>query len=306
MFKTFPEFTKLTSKDREEYEAYVKHFPPVSDIAFPSLMLWWDGVGETAVSVLNDNLVISYWIPGDEAHSGLSLIGSNKVDESICVIFDYLRDRGERPRLVNVPDFVIDNLRYPELFQFKTDGGDDEYIISLQRFARIEQLPQHMRISIRKFVRAFGEDALQVKNLNLRLEHNRQLLQDTSEQWPLKGVNNMTKRGREVFPLSVQKGPHLGMRCAGLFVHGELEAYCLYFHTNDKRYVTLAHARVNYEIPRIFGYMVHALANHLVGSGARFANIYSDNGSLKMRAIKIALRPDHFFRKYSIEPAPSR
>ena len=66
MFKTFPEFSKLTLNDREEYESYIKDFPPISDILFASIMVWWGALDGLAVSKLNDNLVISYWIPGDE------------------------------------------------------------------------------------------------------------------------------------------------------------------------------------------------------------------------------------------------
>lgn len=36
--------------------------------------------------------------------------------------------------------------------------------------------------------------------------------------------------------------------------------------------------------------------------GAKYINLDADNGSLKMRALKIALKPDNFFRKYNIEP----
>lgn len=76
MFKTFPEFTKLTLSDKEEYERLTRGYPPISDIAFSSLMIWWDSLGGLAVAKLNGNLVISYWLPGDEEYSGLSLIGT--------------------------------------------------------------------------------------------------------------------------------------------------------------------------------------------------------------------------------------
>jgi hypothetical protein len=303
MFKTFPEFTKLTLDDRQEYESYVKDFPPVSDIAFTSLMFWWKGLGDTAVSILNGNLVISYWIAGDEINSGLSLVGTNKVDESICTIFDYLRDKGEKPRVVNIPEFVVNNMRYPELFQFKTDGGGDEYIVSLEKFAVLDNFPKHMRVGIRKFIREFGQSNLRVGDVDINKMLNRQLLLQTSENWPLRGVNHMTKRGREAFPSTVSEGSPLGVKCVGLFVNDELQAHCLYFKGYDSRYITFAHARVNYDIPHIFSYMVHALSAYFDNHGVKYANIYSDNGSVKMRAIKIALRPDHFFRKYSVEPA---
>ena len=302
MFKTFPEFSKLTLADREEYEALIKDFPPVSDISFVSQMLWWESIGEPVVSMLNDNLVVSYWIPGDERHSGLALVGTNNVDQSICAIFDYLRERGEEPRVVNVPEFVVNAIRYPELFRFKTDGSDDEYIIASDRFATLERLPVYMRLRIKKFMQEHKDEQIMVRAVRLSSVKNRQLLIDCSEEWPLRGVNNMTKRGREALPASVLSGAPLGVQCMGLFIQEVLQAYCLYFPTNDEQYITLAHARVNYDIPRIFDYMVHAFSSYLVSRNIRFADIYSDNGSQMMRTLKIALKPTGFFRKYMIEP----
>src|SRR5689334_17126748 len=121
MFKTFPEFSKLTLADKAEYEALIKDYSPVYDVSFPALMSWWNTLGEMSISVLNNNLVVPYWLPGDERRSGLSLIGTNDIDESLCVLFDYLRDKGDPVRLVNVPEFVVTNVRYPGLFTFKED-----------------------------------------------------------------------------------------------------------------------------------------------------------------------------------------
>ncbi len=302
-FKTFPEFSKLTLEDREAYEALIKDYPPVADISFSILMLWWGTLGEAAISRLDDNLVISYWIPGDDKHSGLSIIGTERVDESICAIFDYLRERGERPRLVNVPDFVVNSLCYPELFSFSSGFGDDEYLIRVSKFAHLDNMPKYMRVRARKFIREQGEVNLTVKDIDLRSFMNRQLLLDASERWPRKGVNSMTNFGRKLLPVVVDNAVDLGVQCMGLYVEKELQAYLLYAPSDDGQYLTLHCARVNYDVPRIFEYMVHAFARHAEAKGFVYANLYSDSDSPSMRIIKIALKPDAFFRKYIIEPA---
>ncbi|MBX6334320.1 hypothetical protein IRY61_03210 [Candidatus Saccharibacteria bacterium] len=114
-------------------------------------MIWWNSLGGLKVSQLNGNLVISYWLPGDEELSGLSLVGTRNIDESICTIFDYLSDNNELPRLVNIPDFVVQNIRYPELFRFRMAGSADEYLLSLHKFASIDTMPQLMRMRARRF-----------------------------------------------------------------------------------------------------------------------------------------------------------
>lgn len=113
-FRQFPDFTKLTLADKSRYEAEIADFPPFSDISFATLMIWWNTLDSCAVAKLNDNLVISYWLPGDEAKSGLSLIGRNKVDESMCTILDYLEAEGKAQKLVHVPEFVLSAIKYPE------------------------------------------------------------------------------------------------------------------------------------------------------------------------------------------------
>lgn len=303
MFKTFPEFSKLTLDHRAEYERLTRSYSPVGDISFASLLLWWDAIGELSISRLGDNFVVAYWIPGDEDHSGLSLIGVSKVDQAVCAIFDYLRDKGERPRLVNVPEFVVNSLQYPELFNFRTDRGDDEYLISLAKFANPRAVPSYMRLRIEKFLRQTESASLQLKDLDLGDPVTQRVLLEVADDWPLKGINNIAKLEREVLPNTIKVGTKVAVQCIGLFVGLELEAYCLYYLSHDGQYVLIPHARVNYEIAGVFDYFVHACAKYFIEQeGARSANIHADTGSLRMRALKIALKPDNFFRKYTLEP----
>lgn len=133
-FKTFPEFSKLTFDDRKRYESLIAGYPPVSNYSFAGLKLWWDPLGSCAVSLLNDNLVISYWWPGNEKLTGLSVVGTNRIDETICVIFDHMKAKGERARLVHVPEFVLAHLEHPELFILKEERDVNEYIYEVSRF----------------------------------------------------------------------------------------------------------------------------------------------------------------------------
>ncbi len=302
-FKAFPKFSELAIKDRDHYERLISEYPPVSDIAFASLMTWWDYLGGVKVALLNGNIVISYWMPGDEDFSGLALIGTSHVDESICAIFDYQREHGEQPKLVNVPEFVVHNMRYPEMFRFKTGLGDDEYLLSLSRFSEIGKLPPYMRIPARRFIRMHEGKGIEVRPINMDSLRCRQLLLEVDAIWPLKGINNINKIEREVLPVAVNQAPELGIFCVGLYIGGQLEAYCLYFKTNDDDHAVIAHARVNYEIPKIFDYIVYAFSKYLQEKGFKYLNVHSDNGSQKMRALKLALRPEGYFRKYTIEPS---
>ena len=303
MFATFPEFTRLTLADRREYESYIHNLPPINDISFAGLMTWWNTMDNMSVSVLNGNLVVPYWLPGDEELSGLSLIGTNDVDESICTIFDYLSDNNELPRLVNIPDFVVQNIQYPELFRFRVAGSADEYLLALDKFANIDTMPQLMRMRTRRFLKDFDGLGIEIRPLNLHSTRIRQLLLDSTAAWPLKGINNINKLEREALPGAIGYAPKLGLRGVGVYIAGVLQGFCLYFLANDKDHAIISHARVNYELPRIFDYAVHAFARHLTSEGFKYLNIHGDNGSQKMRVLKLALKPAGFFRKYTVEPA---
>jgi hypothetical protein len=300
MFKTFPEFTKLTLADREEYESYIKDFPPISDLAFPSLMTMWSVLDNAQVSVLNGNLIISYWMPGDDRRSGLSLLGANRVDESICAIFDYLRDSGRPARLVNVPQFVIDSIRYPEIFHFDLKYGDEDCIVAFKRFAILSNLPNYKRTRIKKFVKNSGN--LGIKSLDLRSYYNRKLLLDCAEQWPKKNLNNIGQFEEDALRLCVPHATELSIKNVCLFEDGGLIAYNLYYIYPQSKYLLISHSRLDYAIPHIFDYMAYSFSQHFLSEGVEFGNIHSDMGILRLRALKIALKPVDILRKYTIEP----
>ena len=303
MFKTFPEFSKLTLSDRAEYEEFVKGCPPIASLSFPGLLEWWGTVGDVAVSRLNGSLVIAYWIPGFEKYSGVSIIGTKDVDESLCTVFDYLRGQGERPRVVSVPEFVVNHLQYPELFSFKTSRGDDEYLIAMERFAVLDNMPRLMRIRARKFERRFAKQAIQVKPIDLSSVENQRLLIDAVADWPRKGLNNINKLEREALPRTLERGAAYGLRNICIFIDGEVQAFCLYHVTQYPDHAIAGHARINYDFAYLFDYSVHAFCKYLADKGVAYVNIHADNDSAKMRTLKMVLRPDNFFRKYSIEPA---
>ena len=157
MFKTFPEFSKLRLEDKDEYEAFIKNFPPIYDTSFAGLMTWWNGLDNMSVSFLNDNLVIPYWLPGDEKHAGLSLVGTNSVDESICTIFDHLREKGEPVRLVNVPEFVVSQVKCPSMFNFKEDRRYHEYVLPFSNYYPLKSMPAHRSRKVERQLARLGE-----------------------------------------------------------------------------------------------------------------------------------------------------
>ncbi|HEU4967228.1 MAG TPA: hypothetical protein VFT53_07220 [Candidatus Saccharimonadales bacterium] len=299
-FRAFPEFTKLTFQNRCQYEALIRNYPPVADISFPNLKVWWDYLDTCAVSRLHGNLVISYWFPGAEQYSGLSLVGTQNVDKSLCAIFDYLRDKGEEMRLVHVPEFVVAQIEYPELFVCKEERNFDEYILDMHALYPMNHLPTYRRHRLRKFLAQVDQKRIAVKSLDLSAAENRRLL--LGKQWPAKGINKFTKIFEDANRLQVDQADILGYDNVCIFIDDELAAYCMYHRAADVRYAVFVQAKVDYAIPRVLDYAVYAFAQWFVERGISYVNLDYDLGVPFLRMIMITLGPCNYFRKYTLRP----
>jgi hypothetical protein len=303
-FKTFPGFSKLTLSDRDRYDELIKAYPPLADISFSGLMVWWNTLNACAISLLNDNLVISYWFPGNDLVSGLCLVGTNRVDESICLLFDHLRSQGSVVELVHVPEFVISQLQYPEMYVCTEERGFDEYVFDIAKFYPLNQTLSYRRHRIRSFLARNDEEHIQLypidlseeKNINLLLEH----------EWPQKGINRMTSIFDESWEYTLRHAPELGLDNLCLFMDGKLRAYCIFHRPADKRYVIFKHAKIDYDVPRLFDYFAYALARHFNEQGIAYVNLDSDLGLQSLRMIFLALGPSNYFRKYTVRPRKTK
>jgi hypothetical protein len=302
-FKRFPEFSKLSINDKARFEGVIGQYSPFGDIQFASLMTWWDTLDGVSVAELNGNLVIQYWRPGDEVNSGLSLVGTNQVDESFCTILDYLRQCEEPSRLVNVPEFTVSELQYPELFTCIEDRQHYEYIVPIARFYPLQNVASFKRRRIDRLIKKYGEDNLVVKSLDLGEQKNRDVLLHAAEKWWRYNLNNFGKVGLEAMRSSIQQAELLGLENACLMAGSELLGFCLYLSPSDKRYAVLTHVKTTHRDTIGFDLIAFMLAKWFNERGVLYANLTQDWGRLPLRVFLLTLGPSNFFRKYTIEPA---
>lgn len=299
-FKTFPEFSKLTLSDRSRYEELIKDYPPIADISFSGLMVWWNVLNTCAIALLNNNLVVSYWFPGNESVSGLSLVGTNEVDESICILFDHLRECSMPEELVHVPEFVVSQLEYPEMYVCTEERNFDEYVFEVAKSYPLNQMFSYRRHRIRSFLARNDEEDIELHPLDLTQERNRKLLLEYD--WPAKGVNRISSMFDESWEYTIRHATELGLDNLCLFINGELRAYCIFHRPADKRYIIFKHAKIDYRITRLFDYFVYAIARRFSEQGVAYANLDSDMGLQTLRMIFITLGPSNYFRKYTVRP----
>jgi hypothetical protein len=267
MFKTFPDFSRLTLQDRKEYEALIKDYPPINDISFPALMTWWDQLENgPPIALLNGNLVLSYWLPGDEKHSGLSLIGTNKVDESICTLFDYLRERGDPVRLVNIPEFVVASIQYTELFNSTEQRRFHEYVVDPSCFYPLKNLAFYKRKRVEKIIARAGEEDIVVKSLDLHSKQDQTLLLETAERWWTRNSNDFGKVQKEAITKCILQSEALGIESLAVFVRGEMYGFCLYQYTQDKRFIVVPHIKGTHKDALSFELIGYAFTRWCIGS----------------------------------------
>jgi hypothetical protein len=287
MFKIFPEFSKPTIADRDAYNLLIKDYPPYADFSFAMLMTWWNTLDSLAIAMLNDNLVISYWLPGDDEHSGLALVGINKVDDSIDAIFNYQRRHGGECRLVHVPEFVVKSIAHPEIFKITEEREYDENVLALDKLAE-----QFQADGLQKNDDAVGITAkkLEVKEFDLTKSSARHELLETSMRWYSRGVVNYSLELLEqTLPIMITQGADLGIKALGLYVNDRLQAYLLYQTPYDTRYVIVDTLQMNAAAKGLYEVLVFKFAEWFREHDVPYVNLDADMGL-------------SFLRKYTVEP----
>jgi len=303
-FKTFPEFSKLMLNDRKTFEKVVAGYPPISDLSFGTLMSWYGMLARPSIAQLNGNVVISYWLPGVEKRSGLAVIGTESLDETICTIFDHQRENGDKMELVNVPECILEYVEHPELFDFKGMRSLDEYIIPVSRFYPLNRMLSYRRKRVNTFLKNVGEGNVVIKTVDLSDKQIQEIIIKKTKKWTKKGtVNDVTKMEDEALYRAIIDGDAMGFDCVGIFIDGQLEAYCMYQMPKDKGYVLLNYFKVNGRVPKLLDYVVYALGKWFSDREIVYANVDSDLGLSSLRAFKLALGPVNYFRKYKVTPS---
>jgi hypothetical protein len=303
VFNQFPEFSKLAYKDKHAYEAFIAQYPPISDIAFPTLMTWRNQLDSLSISILNDNLVISYWLPGDEKHSGLSLIGTNKVNESIATIFDHLRGQNQPVRLVHVPEFTMGYIEHPAMLTFTHEPEYDECILEVGRYYPLQRDVPHRQRKVKQFISEIGEKNIAVRCLDLVSRNNRELLLATTKKWLSQGViNKHVLMEMEAMKAALLHAEELGLEAMGIWIRDELAGFSIYQLPADRQYVILCHLKIDQSISRMFEFALYAHAKYFADKGITLVNIENDWALPHLKATRLILRPADFFRKYIVEP----
>lgn len=308
MLATFPDFTPITLEDKEDYRKLMAEYPPISDIEFATLHIWWNLESKLAASSLNGNLILHYSQPFDRENSGYCLIGTQLIDETIEAVFDYLRHEHKPVKLVHVPEFVIKNVKQPEKWLIEEEPDYHEYILDSRALATLEG-HDHWRTrgKIKRFLREVEGRQVEVRSEELTSQESKDDLLRKIIEWEStrKSTNDTERTEHEAIKKTLAHATHLDIENISLYIDGKLHGVAFYHKSADNKYFIIHHIKVDYGVHRIFDYMTHMLATHAKDNAVDFINMEMDLGIASLREHKLGLRPVDFFRKYTVKPARS-
>jgi hypothetical protein len=130
MIQSFPNFSAIDFKYKDEIASFTRGYDTYSDYSFVNLYTW-NTNEEAGIAWLNGNLVIKlpdYLIRGKYIYL---LIGDKKIDETVAIL---LKEFG---RLDLIPKFIIESLGHPEKYAIAEDRDSFDYIYLVEDIANL-------------------------------------------------------------------------------------------------------------------------------------------------------------------------
>jgi hypothetical protein len=305
MFPTFPSFEPLKISDKESYNHLVADYPASSDICFSTLHIWWNLSNQLEISTLNDNVIIHYLLPFDDENSGYSVIGVNKVEETMQTIFEYLQTKKLPVRLVHVPEFTLDELVDRQKLITTEELDYNEYLMDSTSLATLEGHDLgRIRRKVARFVRETEDTDISTGRLDLSKSENVDLIMKSIVSWEKarKARNDPDHTEHDAIRKTLEYAVELEAQNLCLYLDGALHGIVLYDMSFDGKSYIIHHLKVNYDTPFIFDYVTQLIAEQAVKDNIPLVNMEMDLGIENLRYHKMNLKPVGFHRKYTVQP----
>lgn len=292
----YPEFTTLKHKDKKKYNKAIKKYPPISDILFETLLIWWNFENSLKLSSINGNILINYSQPFDLDGEGLCLIGGKKIDKSIQYIFG---NSGLKiPRLIHEPEFVINKIKNKKLYVITEEPDYFEYVIDPKEFITLAGAKyDNVRRAINHFNDFAKDKKVEIKNYDLSNKTNSQLFLHLFNKWMNDGNNKNDPENTEFH--AIRKSLVLNQENITLIVDNEICGIVLYQTVKD--HIIGRHVKVTTNMPFAFKYLIYSLCIHAVQERIKYVNCEMDLGIEGIRSAKQELNPIFVYKKYTIE-----
>lgn len=299
MIAQFPKFSELDLESIDEIRQFTSLLPTYTEFSVTNMFVW-DVMQPIMVSMLNGNLVVKFIDVHTEEYY-YSLIGTNMIRESIHDLFELSLSDGRIPELRTVPQLVIEHLEEDEDIEIEEDDSNHDYILSVSDLADFESEKFGKK---RNMVRNFhaNNPNHEIKELDLSLTENTDLIRKVLQKWE-------TKLGLDAHEIIIEftaiekamkHSKELNIRCFATFVEGEIEAFTMFEHVDEKN-VILHFEKANRKLSGVYENQKHQLAKHLHEQSIETINYGQDLGYEGMRQSKMSYHPIRFHKKYTVK-----
>ena len=298
----FPEFVKLSMDHKRTLRKIAERFPPYSDINFVSLFTWDTG-GDIALSNLNDNLIVRFSGYTDDDNF-LSLLGDNKIPETIDVLLDGCKKLGLKSELKLIGESVVDAIPLTDRDKYSIDEDRDnhDYILSATNMSDISSFHPKKRTKYNRFMNEQGEHAL-CKELDLTSYQARTDIELLLKEWQhLRNKNDEdVKKEFEAIDRCLKNAEELNILGYGTYIKDKLIAFTLFEVVHNKTAI-LHFGKTHTGHVGANEHLQHKLAKYIASLGIELMNNEQDLGIEGLRKSKESSRPVNFLKKYKISP----
>ncbi len=301
MIPEFPNFIALGPQHIQEINNMVSGFPEYSDYN-PASLLAWDVNDDTQISNLHGNLVVRFrdYMDGSQF---MSLLGTNKVKESMRLVSNYAQRNDIEATLKLVPQETMDELSVYDNCDITSDRDNYDYVIGLEEVSRLEGKKfRKVRREINTFAKRHGDDSV-IKVLDLgNASHVDDMLSVFHAREALKPNNDDADELAAMQRLIRLRG-HFSLVAWGVYINDKLEAFVLMEQTSDTHLVE-HFCKGNTDYYGINQHILVSFCREYRDRGFTEMNIEQDLGIHGLRHFKEELNPIAYRKKYSIELLP--
>lgn len=297
MIPIFPTFKKLNILDKQEIEKYTTKFPPYSDYNFTSL--WsYNTKNKINISLLNHNLIVEFQDYTTDSQF-YSIIGNNKIIESINKIFEYLKINKKPLFLKLVPEIVVNNnLEISKDFYVKEDLDNHDYIISSENVSKLQGLKFRNKKGLtNKFKKSYSNH--KIVQLDLKEKKHHKDIIAVFEKWKESKEKSTDKLDKGALIKLLESASYFELVVFGLY-DKKMIGFSIFENINNE-YAIGHFMKGNKEYKGIFEVLYQHNAKHFHSQGIKFLNIEQDMGEKGLRFSKGLWRPTHYLKKYIIE-----
>jgi uncharacterized protein len=295
---SFPEFARLSLTHKDLLRATAKRFPPYSDFNFVSMYTW--NTDETmSVAILYDNLIVrlNYY---EDDRLFLSMLGTNRLRETIETLFAYCRKNNMEAKLELVPQSVVSAIpeRLKGDYEIVEDRDNHDYIVSVKNVCE-GGIARNKRRSYKRFLRSYDQKVT-CKTIDLTDSEIKGQVEEVITTWTSQKILSAeNEKEFKAIERCLKHVEDLDIKGYGAYVDGRLVAF-LIFESASESTAILHYGKSNRGIPGAFDFIKIELARHLAAHGIEFMNFEQDVGVEGLRLDKSAFYPVDFLKKYII------